>query len=278
MDYVYDNDNITFTSQWTKVKLTYIVVSTEFDAYDDVNGGNFIWAGSSEVMVDAAGDFGLFEQGSIFDNLDDLDALIDIEPTLCGYLNERTNTNAPAFDTICPNADRIVPHYYIMGFEFLPGTFEVGASAQIPNYLDGENVLGSQADPGFGAGGAENFGPLVELTQFSDGLKKLKVGIVLTTLRNYALYEDNNNQEFSYSGIYMPINLYNAERPVVQGQLAGEYNLDRYSIPKLTYKFYGLSSFSIDALDADCTSLDINVELRDLYTIIVQTDNIDELD
>lgn len=112
MDYTYNNDNVTFTSQWTKVKLTYIVVSTEFDSYDLVNGGNYIWAGSSEVTVDADGNFGLYENGSIFSNIN------DIEASLCGYLGERNVNNAPIFDTVCPGSDQIVPHYYIMGFEF----------------------------------------------------------------------------------------------------------------------------------------------------------------
>lgn len=104
----------------------------------------------------------------------------------------------------------------------------------------------------------------------------MKIGIVLTTLRDFANYP-NPTQDFSYSAIYTPVTLFNAERPITQGLVAGEYNRNRYEIAKATNQIFGLASFSIDALPADCTSIDVNIQIIDLYTIIVQTDNIDQL-
>lgn len=69
MDYIYNNDNITFTSQWTKVKLTYIVVSTDFESFSTTVGGNYVWAGSIQVTVDSSGVKGLYQDGSIFDDI-----------------------------------------------------------------------------------------------------------------------------------------------------------------------------------------------------------------
>lgn len=180
------------------------------------------------------------------------------------------NSNTPVFDTICDATERIIPHFYIMGFEFQPGTFELGAQVQIPDYLTATDFVT------FGQTIAQGFGPLIDINSFSSGLKKLKIGIVLTALRNYATYP-NSDQDFSYSAIYTPVTLFNKERPITQGQAVGEYNRNRFDIPKLTNQIFGLASFSIAALPTDCTSIDVNVEIIDLYTIIVQTDNIDEL-
>ena len=104
----------------------------------------------------------------------------------------------------------------------------------------------------------------------------MKVGIVLTTLRNYASYP-NTDQDFSYSSLYTAVTLFNVNRPMVRGTTVGTYNRNRYEIPKLTNQIYGLASFSIDKLSTNCTSVDVNVEVKDLYSIIVQTDNIDQL-
>lgn len=55
------------------------------------------------------------------------------------------------------------------------------------------------------------------------GVRKLKVGFVLTTLRNYANYP-NQLQTFGYSGIYMPVQMENVDRPITQGA-SGQYNV-----------------------------------------------------
>lgn len=46
---------------------------------------------------------------------------------------------------------------------------------------------------------------------------------------------------------------------------------------KTTYSIYGLSSFTL-APSAKCVAIDVDVEIKDLYTVIVKTDNPDELD
>lgn len=90
-----------------------------------------------------------------------------------------------------------------MGFKFDPSassTYKLAASTLIYNYLTTNQ--GNKAV--FGTGGAQGYGPLVQISQYGGALKRLKVGIVLTTLRGYGNYP-NGLQEFSYSGIYMPI-------------------------------------------------------------------------
>lgn len=110
MDYVYDNSNVTSTTKWTKVKLTYIVVSTAFESFTGTAGGNYVWAGSIQITVGSSGIMGLYKEGSVFSNI-----ALD-ETNTCGYLNGLTNQNTPKFDTKCSTNDQIVPHFYIMGF------------------------------------------------------------------------------------------------------------------------------------------------------------------
>lgn len=46
---------------------------------------------------------------------------------------------------------------------------------------------------------------------------------------------------------------------------------------KTTYGIYGLSSFTL-APSAKCVAIEVDVEIKDLYTVIVKTDNPDQLD
>lgn len=47
MNYVYNDNTTTYTSQWTRVKLNYLLVSDLFESYKATNyGGNYIWADS----------------------------------------------------------------------------------------------------------------------------------------------------------------------------------------------------------------------------------------
>lgn len=46
---------------------------------------------------------------------------------------------------------------------------------------------------------------------------------------------------------------------------------------KTTYALYGLSSFTL-APSAKCVAIDVDVEIKDLYTVMVKTDNPDQLD
>lgn len=131
MDYEYDDGTNKYTSQWTKVKLTYLLVNDNFEAYTGNDGGQFLWAGSASLTVTGDSRTGLFSRGSVF------------QPTInsantCGYLNKLPNSGNPSnpkFDILCtlPN-DLIIPHYYIMGFEFASSTYTIGASVKLPDY------------------------------------------------------------------------------------------------------------------------------------------------
>lgn len=137
-----------------------------------------------------------------------------------------------------------------MGFQFAPGSIQLGASAKIPGYLTTSELKASFD------GGVNGWGPIVQYGGFSGSLKKLKVAIVLTIIRGATYPSDI--QGFSYSGVYMPVELKNQNRPITRGSDAGEYNRERFDLAKPTYQFYGLSSFSI-APSANCVGLDVDV-------------------
>lgn len=47
MNYVYNDNSTTYTTQWTRVKLNYLLVSDLFESYKtETTGGNYIWADS----------------------------------------------------------------------------------------------------------------------------------------------------------------------------------------------------------------------------------------
>ncbi len=271
MNYVYNDNTTTYTSQWTRVKVNYLLISDLFETYKSGTlGGNYVWAGSVEFTVTKGGVYGLWGPGSIFQNTSDIDI------TTCGYLNLAPSSAAAKFDTQCPNSvgtDTIIPHYYIMGFQFAPGTYVLGAMAKISGYL-GTNYIQKAL---FGQSDAQGWGPLVEFNQFGGSLKKLKVAVVLTTLRDSAQGRyPNTIQNFGYSGVYMPVEIKNIYRPIVQGSEASAYNKERFDLPKLTYGIYGFSSFTI-APASGCVAIDVDVEIKDLYNVIVRTDNTDAL-
>ncbi len=74
----------------------------------------------------------------------------------------------------------------------------------------------------------------------------------------------------------MPIDVKNIYRPIVRGTEAGKYNTERYDLAKLTYGIYGLASFKL-APSSTCVAIDVDVEVKDLYNVIVRTDNTDSL-
>jgi len=46
MNYVYNDNTTTYTSQWTRVKVNYLLVSDRFSSYPSPIEANFVWAGS----------------------------------------------------------------------------------------------------------------------------------------------------------------------------------------------------------------------------------------
>lgn len=111
------------------------------------------------------------------------------------------DANPIVFDTVCSYGDNIIPHFYIMGFQYAPRTYAIGASIKIENYLLGENFAK------WGDSDANGWGPMMLIDHLDGGVKILKVSIVLTTLRDTANYQNNQNpsQSFRYSGMYSPI-------------------------------------------------------------------------
>lgn len=156
VNYVYNDNVTTYTSQWTRVKLNYLLVSDLFEYYKTgTYGGNYIWTDSVEFTVTKGGVYGIWGPGSIFQNTSDIDA------ATCGYLNLAPSASAAKFDISCPSSggvtDAIIPHYYIMGFQFAPGTYTLGAMAKINNYLSSISVSPAV----FGTSDAQGWGPLV---------------------------------------------------------------------------------------------------------------------
>lgn len=269
MDYNYGIDSTNFVSQWTKIKLTWIVVTNEFESFISTAGGTYIWVGSSDISISNSGKVGIFGESSIFGTI----STAATSSSSCGYLSRNSNNLYPRFDTECAATDKILAHYYIMGFKFNPAisSNRLAVSALIDDYTN----KGNQAF--FGAGGSAGFGPLVSINNYGGALKRIKIGVVLTTIRGFDAYPTSNTQIFGYSGVYMPIDLKNQNRPIVKTDPTLKlYNQEKFDLPKITYQIWGLSSFNIAKFD-QCSSLDVNMEIKDFYTAIVQTDNTDNL-
>ncbi len=167
-----------------------------------------------DLAVNNTGIYGLYGNGSIFYNVTD-------NANTCGYQGRLPNNNSPKFDTNCASTDQIVAHYYIAGFKYNPAgsTNKLAVSALIDNYLTKANKAV------FGTGTvSQGWGPLVALDNNGGALKRIKVSMILTTLRNYIGYPANNVQNFAYSGVYMPIDIKNVDRPIIKGA-AGAYNV-----------------------------------------------------
>lgn len=254
-------------TQWTRVKLNYLLVSDKFSSYataDSAGNGNFIWAGSVEITPSKTGNYGLYGPGSIFAT-----AALAADNG-CGFLSTALSSSISKFDRVCPPADTMIPHYYIMGFSFTPSTATLGAKAQIPNYntkTDNKVV--------FGASDTEGWGPLVRLDTFGGSLKKFKVAIVLTTIVQQSSYP-NNIQSFGYSGVYMPIDMNNLLRPILYNPATttgvAAWNKERYNMARLSYGIYGLASFKLNP-STGCSAIDLDVEIKDINNVILRTDN-----
>lgn len=183
------------------------------------------------------------------------------------------STSTAKFDIACPaNADIIVPHYYIMGFQYSPSSATLAAKAQIPNYF-----IKTTVDTAWGSSDATGWGPIVKIDTYGGALKKLKVAFVLTVLRGFSAASGypNTLQTFSYSGIYMGIDLTNTWRPVVKD--ANKYNRERFNLARLSYGIYGLVSFKLNP-SANCKAIDLDVEVKDINSAIFRTDNTDSLE
>ena len=84
------------------------------------------------------------------------------------------------------------------------------------------------------------------ISDFSGQLDSIKIGIVITVLRDYLTYpiQNSNPQLFKYSGIYMPITSFNTAVSVSSQTTS---NLNYFDIGLSNYKMYGFSSFQLVA-------------------------------
>ena len=117
----YNNPAGTFQTTWTRIKLSWVAVSTVMQTVNAI-GGSYIWAGS--VGMSAPFTNGL--SGAVIPNSLWYDNQ-NLGGAACGYIN----TSPPVFDTNCAgntNA-RFITHLYIMGFQFDPsGNYTLAAS------------------------------------------------------------------------------------------------------------------------------------------------------
>jgi len=115
----YNSPDGSFQTTWTKIKLSWVAVSTAVQTTSTA-GGNYIWAGSASVTAPFNG----LSQAVIPNSLW---YQIGATNPLCGYVN----TSPPYFNVVCsnnPNA-KFVTHLYIMGFQFNPsGSYSLAAS------------------------------------------------------------------------------------------------------------------------------------------------------
>lgn len=125
---VYTNPTGTFQTTWSRIKLSWVAISTAFPTIVGA-GGSYAWAGSvgmsypftngisGPVMVNS-----LWAQQTA--------AMAGDAP--CGYVNPTTAGGLPAFDMGCAgfNSAKFVTHLYIMGFQFNPtgGSYTLAAS------------------------------------------------------------------------------------------------------------------------------------------------------
>lgn len=114
----YNSPDGTFQTTWTRVKLSWVAVSTAVKT-SALAGGSYIWAGS--VGLSAPFNNGL--TGAAIPN----SLWYQVSNDLCGYVN----TSPPYFSVTCTGYSNVkfLTHLYIMGFQFDPsGTYSLAAS------------------------------------------------------------------------------------------------------------------------------------------------------
>jgi hypothetical protein len=217
---------------WTKVKLTYIVVSAT--AYEELPGDEaLIWATNVEFDIgseidDIAGEAIL--QDDVFYGTDGT--------TGCGLtFDDTVGTTGYNFGVDCgetggTTTNDVAVHAYIMGFQFNPDTADdeflaasvdfsatakTNVATAVASFLElatvGFNAAANRDDSdGFGVEiiydgtgpFTDNVGPLVDIPKFQTQLETIKIGFVFTVLNVVATLDTNFNSDFrySYSGLY----------------------------------------------------------------------------
>lgn len=135
MDYTWAASGLTYTTTWTKIKLSYVVVSTSLITTGTIIKtptastlyGNYIYAGS--VGINLAGDIAY---NGIISATTFLQSATDIASAECGYM-----VNEGVVDLTCAGANaaksRFLSHFYVMGFKYDPASTNVIAASVIRN-------------------------------------------------------------------------------------------------------------------------------------------------
>lgn len=111
-------------------------------------------------------------------------------------------------------------------------------------------------------------GPLFTVDSYGGNLKTIKIGIVLTVLRDYDTYPTNgaNAQRFKYSGVFMPVSTFNSPIPITT---SSSQNLNRFDIGYNKYVMYGFSSIFVQPN----TYVDFSLEVQNLYQLQLLSQN-----
>jgi hypothetical protein len=234
----YNNNERTVKTQWSKIKLCYIVVSPDFDG---ISAGSYTGAGNSYVFAKAI-EYNISRSGAVSNAPIDTDPVFNNDNTngICGYVESQT-TFVKSFGTACPNDAQILYHYYIMGFRYdstSDSNYEFRVSVRGGDGLSPDEKLVS---PTIALNTVPN-GPRFTISSQGGNLKSIKIGVVLTVLRDYANYLSSVAQQFKYSGVFMPVNLYNNPIPIT---VSSSQNLNRFDIGYNKYVMYGFSSISV---------------------------------
>ena len=276
---VYANPTGTFQTTWSRIKLSWVAISTAFPTVVGA-GGSYAWAGSVGMSYPfTSGIAGPVMPNSIWGQLT-AGMLLDAQ---CGYVNPTSAGGLPAFDMTCLNAaDPVfVTHLYIMGFQFNPtgGSYTLAASV-----LRNSGTTTSLADTDESQQGFTrnlNTNAAVTLTgpnmliQMIPQLAYIKVGIVITTILARNTYPATNPTTFQYAGVYMSYSLFNVAQPVVQGaRVLGNQNINYFAMLNHKYQIFGLSQFYINTLPSSVTVLNYDVDLTGVNTALVNTDDV----
>ena len=95
----------------------------------------------------------------------------------------------------------------------------IGGDGSTTNENDFQAVIGPAITPN---------GPKFTIDSFSNQLKKIKIGYVLTVLRDYNTYptQSLNPQTFKYSGIFMPVTTFNSNMAILNSSLYNRNHFD----------------------------------------------------
>lgn len=260
----YNNNAMTVKTQWNKIKLCYIVVSPEFEG---ISSGSYTSAGNSYVFAKGI-EYNVSRSGALSNQAVDTDPVFNNDNSngICGFV-ESSTTLTKIFGTNCPADARILYHYYIMGFRYdstTDSTHEFRVSVRGEDGLSPDEKL---LNPIIAVNTVPN-GPRFTVESFGGNLKTIKIGIVLTVLRDYATYPANgpNAQKFKYSGVFMPVTQYNNPIPIT---VSSSQNLNRFDIGINKYVMYGFSSITV----LPNTYIDFNLQVQNLYQLQITSQN-----